>query len=288
MLGYVLGTAAMTTTLWLKVRWRPGFSPKREHLRELLGFGGALTGVSLAAAVLANADKLIIPRALGAAQLGLYSLAVRLPELLIVNLSVVAGQVLFPAFASVDREALRRAFVMSLRYAAMVALPLAAFLGVLAEPLIVAAFGDQWRDGADVMRIMCVYAMASPITFVCGTVLKSQGRAGLLLRVSVIEVLIVVPAMIIVVDQGITAVAACHAVAACVVLVLQAGLAMRLIDVPLGEGARRAVAAGARRRRRRRARPRGGRRARCGMAHDPRRGRRRRPRLRHDPVAVRA
>ena len=177
-IGYVLGTAAMTASLWGSIPWRPKLRPQRAHLRELLGFGGALTGVSLAGAVLANVDKMIIPSALGAASLGLYSLAGRLPELLIVNLSLVAGQVLFPAFAAVDAAGLRDALVVSLRYAAMVAVPLAAFLAVLAEPLIVAAFGDQWRDAAETMAIFSLYAMTSPITFVAGTVLKSRRTRG--------------------------------------------------------------------------------------------------------------
>lgn len=227
-LGYVLGTAAMTATLWRLVPWRPRLKPQRAHLRELLGFGGALTGVSLAAAFLGNADRMIIPSALGATALGLYSLAARLPEMLILNLSLVAGQVLFPAFAAVDPAALRDALLTSLRYTAMVAFPLAAFLAVLAEPLIVAAFGDQWRGGAETMRVFSIAAMASPITFVCGTVLKARGRAALLLRVSILHVLLVVPAAIVVVDDGIVAVAACYAIAGGIVLLLQLGLAMRL------------------------------------------------------------
>jgi PST family polysaccharide transporter len=229
--GYVLGAAALTTTLWIQVPWRPGMRPSRAHVRELLTFGGALTGVVLTSAIIGNVDRLVIARVLGTGPLGLFSLAARLPELLIVNLSFVAGQVLFPAFASVDREALRPAFLASLGYAAMVALPLGAFLGVLAEPLIVAAFGDQWRGGADVMLVFCLASVSSPITFVAGTVLKARGKAGLLLRVSILQMLIVVPAIVVVADQGILAVAIAHAIAAAIVLVLQLALAMRLLEI---------------------------------------------------------
>jgi PST family polysaccharide transporter len=230
-LGYVAGTAAMTTTLWALVPWRPHFKPRRDHLRELLGFGGALTGVSLAGAIIGNADRLLIGRVLGAAPLGLYSLASRLPELLIINLSVVAGQVLFPAFAAVDRESLHQAFLASLRYAAMVALPLAAFMFVLAEPLVLAAFGDQWLDATGVMQLFVVYAVASPITLVCGTVFKARGKGGMLMKLAIFQVVLIVPAVAIVVDEGIEAVAICQAAMAGVVLLLQLGLAMRMLSV---------------------------------------------------------
>lgn len=233
-LGYVAGTAAMTLTLWLRVDWRPRFRAQRAHLRELLGFGGALTGVTLAGAILGNVDALVIGHALGTSDLGLYSLAARLPELLIINLSVVAGQVLFPAFAAVGKDALPNAFLSSLRYAGMVSLPLAAFLFVLADPLVLAAFGDQWEAAATVMQLFCLYALASPVTLVCGTILKASGRAGLLLRVAIFQVIVVVPAVLIAVDGGINAVATVHAAVAGVILALQLGLAMRLVGVSLG------------------------------------------------------
>src|SRR5207248_1694823 len=44
-IGYSVGSAVWTATIWLRVPWRPRLRPKRSHLRVLLGFGGALTGV---------------------------------------------------------------------------------------------------------------------------------------------------------------------------------------------------------------------------------------------------
>jgi PST family polysaccharide transporter len=230
-LGYVAGTLAMTAALWATVTWRPTLKGRREHLRQLLGFGGALTGVTVAGAVLGNVPGILIGRVLGTQELGLYSLASRLPELVIVNLSVVAGQVLFPAFASVDLAGLRRAFLTSLHLAALVAFPVAGLLIALADPLILIAFGDQWESAAPVMQVFTLYALASPITLVCGTVLKASGRAGLLLRVALVQVVIVVPAVALSVSEGILAVAVCHAVAAGLVLVIQLVIAVRLLHL---------------------------------------------------------
>ena len=46
---------------------------------------------------------------LGPTALGLYALGFRLPELIVINLAMVAGEVLFAAFAAVDRDALGHA-----------------------------------------------------------------------------------------------------------------------------------------------------------------------------------
>lgn len=229
--GYVVGTATMTVTLWLTVPWRPRLRLRREHLRELLGFGGALTGVAVVAALTLNIDKLLIGRTLGAAPLGLYSLATRLPELLLINLSVVAAQVLFPAFAAVDRQALGRAFVTSLRYALILVLPVGVFLGVLAEPLIVTAFGDQWRSAAPAMQLFTVMALLSPITIICGTVWKATGQGWMLLRLAVLELVVLIPAVAIFVSDGITAVAACQAGSTIIVVAFSLPMVMRRLGL---------------------------------------------------------
>src|SRR5439155_15169153 len=103
-IGYLAGSVALTAVLWVMVPWRPSLKPHREHLRSMLSFGGLLTGVNLLTAVETNLDYLFLGRFGTATDLGLYSLGFRLPELLILNLSVVAGQVLVPAFAPTVRD----------------------------------------------------------------------------------------------------------------------------------------------------------------------------------------
>ena len=85
-LGYVAGTLALTIALWVLVPWRPRSSRSARTSRELLSFGGALTGVGFMAAILAQFDNIVIGRQLGRRALGFYSIATRLPYLLIVNL----------------------------------------------------------------------------------------------------------------------------------------------------------------------------------------------------------
>jgi O-antigen/teichoic acid export membrane protein len=210
-LGYLAGSVALTAMLWTMVPWRPKLKPQRVHLRSMLTFGGKLSGLNLVTAIETNLDYLFIGRVLGATDLGLYSLGFRLPELLILNLSVVAGQVLFPAFASVDRGDLGRAFNASLRYTLMIALPMAAALAVLAHPFVIGLFGDQWERSVPAMRVLTLYALAVAIAIPGGTVLKATNRAGILLALSIPEGIMLFAAIWIFVDDGIVAVAICMA-----------------------------------------------------------------------------
>ena len=100
--------------LWRMVAWRPRLRPQRTHLRELLSFGGTLTA-STCCGDRDEMDYLFVGRCSDRQRPGSLLVGFRLPELLILNLAVVAGNVLFPAFASIEREDLNRAFMVSLR-----------------------------------------------------------------------------------------------------------------------------------------------------------------------------
>jgi len=213
-LGYTVGTLAMTAALWLLVPWRPRIRLKLEDLSGMIAFGGALTAVGIIGAVLGATDDLIVGKVLGTTQLGLYNIAYRLPELLIMNLSLVAGQVLFPAMATLPRDSLPDAFLRALRYTLIVGLPLTVGLGILAEPFLVTTFGEKWRDAAEAMQVMALWTLMAPIGIIIGTAYKSLGRADILLKLAIPQAVILVPAIILVAHHGIVLVAACQAAVA--------------------------------------------------------------------------
>ncbi|MCW2968837.1 MAG: lipopolysaccharide biosynthesis protein [Solirubrobacteraceae bacterium] len=230
-IGYVSGEAVMAATLWVTVKWRPHFKPRREHLRQLFGFGGALTGIRVVAALNLNVDKVVVGRVLGTAPLGLYTLASRLPELVLYNVTAVAGQVLFPAFAAVERPALGAAMVSSLRYAILLVLPLGAILAILAEPILVVAFGHQWRGAAEAMRLLSLMGVLSTVTLICGTIWKATGMGKRLLRFALLEMVTLIPAVFVFAHDGIAAVAACQAGSTVIVISVSLPGIMRMLDI---------------------------------------------------------
>jgi lipopolysaccharide exporter len=232
-IGYLVGTLAMTCALWILVRWRPRLRPKREHMRQLVGFGGTLTGIDIVGSFIANIDYIFVGKILGPATLGLYTLAFRLPELLVRNLGVVAAQVLYPAFAAVERGALDHAFLVSVRYTLMVTLPFAVALGVLAEPFVLAAFGDQWTGAIEAMRVLAVYALISTLAIPAGTAYKATGRAGVLLMLAIPRAVLLVVTLALFTDDGIVAVAWCQAGGTTLLALANTVMASRLLGVQM-------------------------------------------------------
>jgi O-antigen/teichoic acid export membrane protein len=232
-LGYLAGTLALVVILWALVPWRPKLQPDLGDLRRMIRFGTTISGVSVVASMISNVDYLFIGRVLGAASLGLYTLGFRLPELLIINLSAVASEVLFPAFSAIERTSLDRAFLISLRYTLLVSTPVALAIAVLAEPIVIGLFGDQWVDSIAPMQVLTIYAFAVTVGIPAGTAYKATGRAGVLLNLGIARLALVALALILFTDLGITAVAASQAAVAGAASVVGIALASRLLEVRL-------------------------------------------------------
>jgi O-antigen/teichoic acid export membrane protein len=232
-LGYVCGNIVMTVALWLLVPWRPHRPRTLHHLRKLLSFGGYITGIGVMAAFLAQFDNLVVGRGLGARELGFYSIATKVPYMLILSIAAVAGQVLFPAFATLDEDALRRGLLTSYRYVAVVVLPLGVFLIVLARPVITAVFGSRWEGAVVAAQVLCLWAMMSPISMVSGNGFMSRGRASLVFFVAVPQAIALIAGSLLFVHDGIVAVSWVQATIAIVAQLFTLDLARRTFDLPV-------------------------------------------------------
>jgi PST family polysaccharide transporter len=237
--GYLAGSAALATSLWFLVPFRPKPKLVRSDLAGLLRFGGGLTLLNTLSAISNQVDYMAVGRVLGQTKLGLYTLGFRLPELLIINFSYVAGLVLFPAMAGVDRSALADAYLTSQRYVVMVCAPLAVALALLAEPIVLVLFGDQWGDSVAVMQVLSLFGLGITLGIPAGTAYKSVGRVDVLVKLAIPRTMLVVGSIVLFVDEGIVAVAACQAGVAALFSIINILFASRL----LGTGLRKILVA---------------------------------------------
>jgi lipopolysaccharide exporter len=232
-IGYIVGVSALVVALWVLIPWRPRLRVVRSHLGSLLRFGGAITGVDVLSSVLSNADYVVVGKVLGAASLGVYTLAFRLPELAIINVANVAGEVLFPTYANVDRRALEHTYLVSLRYMLILCLPLAVGIVLLADPLIHVAFGDKWASAVVPMQLIAAYAFAVTVGIPAGVAYKAVGRADILLKLAIPRTVLFLTLLAILVNRGLTWVALSHAVTAGIFSVIGIYIASRMMRTPV-------------------------------------------------------
>ena len=75
-----------------------------------------------------------------------------------------------------DGQELASGYLRGVRYMSVVAMPIAVVIALLAEPIVLAMFGPQWRDSADLLRFLTLAGLATPLhAFVGAHFLASGG-----------------------------------------------------------------------------------------------------------------
>jgi O-antigen/teichoic acid export membrane protein len=195
--GTLFGALAAMPVYWIVLRWRPRLLFDRTAAAALIPFGGHLAAVNTLGAAVRNLDYVIVGRVLGAAALGTYTLAFRLPDLLIRNLVAVLGQVLLPIYSKLreDRAPVGAAFATTTAYVVAVTAPMAVGLALLAEPTVIVAFSVKWIDVVPIIPPICFYALFVSISFNIGDLYKALGHPGVLTRLGLVRLVLAVPAL---------------------------------------------------------------------------------------------
>jgi PST family polysaccharide transporter len=177
--------------------------------RELVSYGKHITAADLVRRVTSESGVVFVGRFLGIPPLGQYQLAYRIaarPYAALVN-SVTF--VLFPAFARIAEDEVRfqRAFLRSLRWLSVVALPMSLILFPLGEPLVVVLFGERWEDAGLALMGMCAYTAGWAFVSLAEHVAKVLNRPDVVLRIDIVAGTSVLALMAVLVQIGLTAVA---------------------------------------------------------------------------------
>jgi PST family polysaccharide transporter len=218
--------------------WRPHWRFDRDAAAELIPFGGHLVAVNTLGAAVRNLDYVFVGRLLGATALGVYTLAFRLPDLLIRNLVAVLGQVLLPIYSKLREEQapVAAAFATTTGYVVAVTAPMAVGLALLADPVVRVAFSAKWLDAVPVVPPICLYALFVSISFNIGDLYKALGRPDVLTRLGVVRLAIGVPALWASATLGGSAAAVGWAQAgiALAMMVIELGVARAIFALPVG------------------------------------------------------
>ncbi|HSO28075.1 MAG TPA: lipopolysaccharide biosynthesis protein [Anaerolineales bacterium] len=196
-LGQVGVTAVAVIAYWLVMPWRPKLAFKTDEVRPLLNFGVNIVTVDALGTLLNNVDYLFIGRVMGAEALGVYTLAFRIPELLVKSLLNLLGNVLFPTYSKIrDNPAkLKQGFLVAMRSITILTTPIALGLAVISRPLVITLFTEKWIEAVPVMSAIALYTLIRALTFNIGSLYKAQGRPDILTKLSLIKIPILVPAI---------------------------------------------------------------------------------------------
>jgi lipopolysaccharide exporter len=209
-IGFLAGTLAWTIMQWALTPLRPRLSYDGAIARSMLAYGAPAAMLAFVSTIAARADVFAIGHLIDSRALGIYTIAYRLPEVLLASVAYTLGIVAFPALARrrvQDPSGLESATLMLVRYQALYALPVAAGMAVLSVPIVELLFGSQWRDAAGVLVPITVAAAVMTIAYPLGDLLKATGQQGLMVVFNLVQIPAVIAACLIAAPAGLLAVA---------------------------------------------------------------------------------
>lgn len=201
----------------------------------MLSYGRHIVAVNFLAAVLHHVDLLIVGRMLGAAALGFYQMAYKVPEMTIIMLVRAASTVLFPAFSRMqgDVKRLGRAYVTALHYIALLTLPAAVGLAFVAHPLVLTVFGPGWEPAVPILSALAISLGLRALGSHAGDVLKAVGRPALLAKLGLVKALLLIPALVVAASRGPVEVAMAMAAVTTLTMALNMTAVSRLTGVSM-------------------------------------------------------
>ncbi len=234
--GTVAGAVVYVLATWLLIPVRPDVRVWRTSAaatRRVLGYGLPAAGGLLLAKLVFDVDYLIVGRVLGAEALGYYTIAFRIPEMVIINVFYVLSAVTFPLYARArtDPARLRRGYLGSIRIQAAYGMCAGLGLAAVAPVLIPLVVGDAWLPAVGALIPLALYTAFRSLGAGGNDVYKALGRPWISVWISVVRLVVLVPLLLVATRWGIAGVAWGQAVTAIAFAVLMQGVALRVIGL---------------------------------------------------------
>lgn len=186
--GAVAGNVSNVILLNILRRGQIFLLPTSRGVSEVLRFGSLSSAGSFINELGASAPDLIFGRTLGFTSVAYFSRANGLPTMALRQILILIRGVYLPSFAQDIRAGKDPAelYCNATNYLTAFTAPLLALLAVLAEPLIVLLFGDQWQPAAYLATLICVFTIFTTPASLAITSLIASGKVGIFLKTQLV------------------------------------------------------------------------------------------------------
>ncbi len=161
------------------LRWKPSFSFSWNFVRESWKFSIGIFGQSLLNVIFTNIYTLLIGKFDTVRNVGYYTQANKYSETVNVASNSILSAGTFPIFAQVhdDQPRLLRIYRRLVSSVSMLTFPLAIFLIVAAEPLIITLITDKWLESVILFQLLIVSNIFYPNYTININILNARGES---------------------------------------------------------------------------------------------------------------
>ncbi|MFJ7638135.1 lipopolysaccharide biosynthesis protein [Peribacillus sp. NPDC097206] len=178
-----------TVLLWTNNKWFPIFFFSIPSFKRLFGFGFKLLISGLIDTIYNNLFSIIIGRLYPAAQLGLYTNAVKLGDMFTISITSAIQRVTYPVLSSIqeDKDRLRYGFQRIIRTSAYIMFPIMSGLIAVSDTLIPVLLGPRWFGSIIYFKLLCIAGMLYPLHAINLNILQVKGKSSIFLKLEIIK-----------------------------------------------------------------------------------------------------
>ncbi|NJD19422.1 MAG: hypothetical protein FIA95_09105 [Gemmatimonadetes bacterium] len=190
--GVAAYLAVSTGVLWVAGHWRPSLTFRREDAVSAVRFGTTASVASFAFNLSLQLERFLVSALFGQAALGLYGAARNMNRDPLRNLMRMSDEILMPGLSALQSDLVRaRAYYLkAMRYEFLVFAPVAVFIAVFADDLVLLVYGPDWRGIVPLVQALTPLVLFTITRHTVGAVFLSQGRPDLQLRWSVLMIVL--------------------------------------------------------------------------------------------------
>jgi O-antigen/teichoic acid export membrane protein len=195
---------ARTAALRVAARWHALRPADYSRCRDHAALAANLTGSRLLFYGYTRFDLFVLSRWAAKGMLAAYYNAFRLAAIPAMIVSTALQQVAFSGLAAAkhDVEELRLRFLAVTRYAAMTAAPAAVGLWVVADDAVAVIYGPGWGDTVYLLKVLAFAGMAHSLQIAGPSLFLAVGRTDRNMVVSLVNAIVLIPAMLVSVRWG--------------------------------------------------------------------------------------
>ncbi len=195
--------------LWGSIKFRPAWVFSRSVAREMVAFGSKNIGVELLRRVRTEGEVLLIGILAGTTALGLWTVALRLAEVILDLCASAFGRVAHPVFARLqdDSPRLGRALSTAMALGALIMVPMLMLLSLVSEAVVPIIFGEQWLPAAGLAAILAMRTLVTGLGDFHRSVLLATGKAGAELLITLVQVAVQVAIIVALADVDLSTLA---------------------------------------------------------------------------------
>ncbi|KRR14829.1 hypothetical protein CQ12_28595 [Bradyrhizobium jicamae] len=212
--------ASYTTTVtiviasWILCRWRPGWPNRSSKIADILRVGGNITLSGLFDFLIRSVDNVLIGRARGPFELGLYDRSYRIVLFPLIFVTAPMDRLVLPSLVRMrlDHDRYRKIYRLALQAPLLAILPAMVTIMAIPEPICLLLLGSEWIEAAPLLAWLSLAGALQLVTSSISSLLISQERARELTVLNALSFVLACVAYAIGLPFGAWGVAACYAV----------------------------------------------------------------------------